>query len=71
MPLRGRQVLCRGMRIYTRTGDKGLTGLYSGERLPKTDIIFEVLGTTDELSSHIGYVSLILQFLTSAECQLN
>lgn len=45
----------RTMRIYTKTGDKGTTGLYSGERLPKNHAIFEALGANDELTSHIGY----------------
>lgn len=46
----------RGMRIYTRTGDKGTSGLYSGERLPKSHLAFEALGTNDELSSHLGLI---------------
>ncbi|KAJ1955510.1 hypothetical protein IWQ62_005513 [Dispira parvispora] len=41
-------------RLYTRTGDKGLTSLYSGDRVSKTHPIIEALGTLDELNSSIG-----------------
>ena len=42
------------MKIYTKRGDSGLTDLYDGSRVTKTDEIFDALGTLDELSSHIG-----------------
>jgi cob(I)alamin adenosyltransferase len=40
--------------LYTKTGDKGITSLYNGERLPKNDIHFDVVGTLDEISSAIS-----------------
>lgn len=42
------------MKIYTKTGDSGTSSLYDGNRLKKDSIFFEVLGSIDELSSHIG-----------------
>ncbi len=42
------------MRIYTKTGDKGQTSLYSGGRVPKTDGRIATCGTLDELNCHLG-----------------
>lgn len=42
------------MKIYTRTGDKGETGLFGGDRVPKTHPRVEAYGDVDELNSTIG-----------------
>jgi len=42
------------MTIYTKTGDKGLSGLIGGTRVPKNDIRLEAYGTIDELNSFLG-----------------
>jgi cob(I)alamin adenosyltransferase len=42
------------MKIYTKTGDKGLTGLIGGKRIPKSDIRIIAYGSVDELNSYIG-----------------
>ncbi len=42
------------MKIYTKGGDKGETGLYGGERVPKNSARIEAYGTIDELNSFIG-----------------
>jgi cob(I)alamin adenosyltransferase len=41
-------------RIYTKTGDKGLTGLGGGQRVPKDSPRVETYGTVDELNSQLG-----------------
>lgn len=41
-------------KIYTRTGDKGDTGLGDGSRIDKDNARVEAFGTVDELNSHIG-----------------
>lgn len=40
--------------VYTRTGDKGTTGLYTGERVPKHSLRVEAYGTVDEITSALG-----------------
>ena len=41
-------------RIYTRTGDKGTTGLANGERRSKADLRVEAYGTVAETNACIG-----------------
>lgn len=42
------------MKIYTKGGDRGETGLFGGERVAKSSIRIEAYGTIDELNSFIG-----------------
>lgn len=54
------------MKIYTKTGDKGLTGLIDGKRIPKSDIRIIAYGSIDELNSYIGLsISLLSQHRTN------
>jgi len=45
------------MKIYTKTGDKGLTSLIGGTRVPKYHLRIECYGTVDELNSYIGLIA--------------
>lgn len=42
------------MRIYTRTGDRGETGLFSGQRVGKDALRVEAYGAVDEINNYIG-----------------
>ena len=42
------------MKIYTRTGDDGTTGLFGGARVPKASARVEAFGTVDELNAALG-----------------
>jgi cob(I)alamin adenosyltransferase len=42
------------MKIYTRTGDQGLTGLFGGARVRKNDVRVEAYGTVDEANATLG-----------------
>lgn len=44
------------MKIYTKTGDKGLTSLFGGKRVSKHHLQIEAYGTVDELNSYIGLI---------------
>ena len=47
-------------RVYTKTGDKGTTGIHGGARVPKDDIRIEANGCLDELNAVIGIVRSML-----------
>lgn len=42
------------VNVSTKTGDKGETSLANGQRLAKDDLVFELVGTLDELNSQLG-----------------
>jgi ATP:cob(I)alamin adenosyltransferase len=44
----------RKIKVYTRTGDKGKSSLYNGDRAAKDSAIFAALGDVDELNATIG-----------------
>lgn len=58
-------------KIYTKTGDKGLTSLIGGTRLPKHHIRIEAYGTVDELNSHIGLLRDVIEDPSKKELLIN
>lgn len=52
------------MKIYTKTGDKGETGLFGGERVSKNNLRLNAYGSIDELNSFLG---LAVTEVTNAE----
>ena len=55
-------------KIYTKTGDKGMTALIGGTKVPKSNPRIEAYGTIDELNSFIGL--LIDQLILAAPSPL-
>lgn len=47
-------------KVYTKTGDKGQTGLVSGNRISKADERIDLYGELDELNSRVGVASAYL-----------
>lgn len=45
------------MKVYTKTGDGGITALIGGERVSKADPRVEAYGTVDELAAHLALLS--------------
>ena len=46
--------MAKKSNVYTRTGDKGMTSLVGGKRVPKNHVRLEAYGMVDELNSQIG-----------------
>jgi cob(I)alamin adenosyltransferase len=54
------------MKIYTKTGDDGTTGILGSARLNKFDTRIEAYGNVDELNSHVGMLRDVWQPLGEA-----
>src|SRR6185503_6721824 len=48
------RVVASAMKIYTKTGDQGETGLFDGTRVSKADARVEAYGAVDELNAWLG-----------------
>lgn len=57
-------------KIYTRTGDKGTTGLGDGSRIAKDDKRIEAIGDIDELNSTVGLLCCELSSQDSLQAEL-
>lgn len=55
------------MKIYTRTGDEGETGLFGGGRVPKDDTRVEAYGAVDELNAMLGHAAIQMAVELQAE----
>lgn len=53
--------------VYTRTGDKGMTSLVGGTRVPKSHLRLEAYGTIDELNSFTGWLILEIEDVSDLE----
>ena len=59
------------MKIYTKTGDGGNTGLLGGVKVSKSHLAVETCGTIDELNSVIGVVGSYLETKQADDSSLN
>lgn len=59
------------MAIYTKTGDKGKTSLFSNERVWKDDLRIEAYGTIDELNSVLGICESITKSSNAKQQQIS
>lgn len=59
------------MKVYTKTGDNGTTGTYSGARRSKGDSLFQVLGETDKLIVQVGRTITSLNYSFTEKANLS
>lgn len=57
-------------KVYTRSGDKGDTGLVGGQRVAKDDMRIDLYGDVDELNSYIGVTTAFLDKDSSFENEM-
>lgn len=55
------------VKIYTKTGDRGMTGLSSGERVSKADQRIITYGEIDKLNSYLGLIVAMIQTLSKVK----
>jgi cob(I)alamin adenosyltransferase len=58
------------MKIYTRTGDKGSTSLFGGDRVSKSSVRLHAYGTLDELNAELGVIVSNPELPTELKTQL-
>ncbi len=58
------------MKVYTKTGDTGMTSLIGGTRVSKSDLRLEAYGTADELNSFIGNLRAEVQREQSIDAEM-
>lgn len=49
------------MKVYTKTGDQGMTSLIGGTRVPKNNIRLEAYGSVDELNCYVGMIRSLVE----------
>jgi cob(I)alamin adenosyltransferase len=55
------------VKIYTKTGDEGSTGLYGGARVSKRSLRINALGDVDELNATLGWAAVSMTDTTAVE----
>ena len=59
------------MKVYTRTGDEGMTSLVGGKRVRKDCVRLESYGTIDELNSYVGLLQTYVTEPADRECLIS
>ncbi len=62
--------LMKRSKLYTRTGDKGTSALFTLERRSKNDPVFQAIGSIDELNSNLAFVEQYYLLNRAGSCVL-